>query len=259
MNLLILLFFPLTIWAAAAPENRLATGQGIAAPNVTMLVNLSRGFTDENPAGVMYQDGFTASALMAKNVDTDTAFEAGYSGKTFGGAVGMLAPGCTGCKATTAGILGMSFEKTASIGVRYQTQNNVATYGGGVIFNPEGTHRFGINADRYAPAAPAYSATSYGAGYAYVTKATTIALEISKKENADPAATTANKIMTASLGFQKRVDPLMVSIAYETRMSDTAKPNDLMWMGAGFDSTNWNLQVFVNYRQEMMAVLGAYY
>jgi hypothetical protein len=255
--IILLVTFPLACWAVAPEENRLATGQGIAAPNVGTLVNLSRGFTVENPAGVMYQDGFRASAQMAKNLDTDTGVEGGYSGKEYGFAAGMFKPGCSGCKPTTAGILGMNFAKSAALGLRYQTSNNIPTYSAGVLFNPSGTHRFGVNVDYMLPPSPAYSTTSVGAGYAYVSKSWTIALEASKQQFQDPTATTG-KIVTASLGVQKRVDSLMASLAYESRMNDTNKPTDLMWIGAGFDSTDWNLAFYVNYRQEMMAVLSGY-
>lgn len=258
-TLILSLFLPLLAQANTASEYRLATGQGIAAPNVPLLTNMHRGYTAENPAGVMFQDGFSVSAGMAKNVDTDMEFQAGYGGKTFGGAVGMLTQGCSGCKAVTSADLGMAFQKTAAIGLRYQTTNNVPTYGAGAILNQGGNHRLGVVFEREMVQSPGYSISRYGGGYAYVTKATTFTLEASKQQSDDPNATTANKIMVVSGGFQKRVDPLLVSINYEMRSGDNSKPNDLMWMGAGFDSTSWNLSFYVNFHQEMMAVLAAYF
>ncbi|MGZ3721383.1 MAG: hypothetical protein ACXVA9_00550, partial [Bdellovibrionales bacterium] len=121
MKIWILLLIPLHCWATPAIENRLAVGQGIASPNVTSLVNFGRGFTVENPAGVMYQDGFRVSLQAARKVDTDIGYEGGYSGKDYGMAVGMMQPGCAGCKSTTAGILGANLGKNVALGLRYQT------------------------------------------------------------------------------------------------------------------------------------------
>ncbi|HEX4923235.1 MAG TPA: hypothetical protein VFV50_04085, partial [Bdellovibrionales bacterium] len=90
--LIVFLFIAFTTPASAvAPdEHRLATGQGIAAPSVSNLVNVSRGYTSENPAGVIYQQGFRASLQASKNGDSDLGLEAGYSNDSLGFAAGTF-------------------------------------------------------------------------------------------------------------------------------------------------------------------------
>src|SRR5512135_2240588 len=104
--LIVGLFIPLC--AEAMPQQYLvATGQGIAVPNVSSLINLGRGFLAvENPAGVMYQGGFRGSAEAIKDGTTNTGFEAGYSGRSYGIAAGNLS---TGNGNQVAGDLGAAF------------------------------------------------------------------------------------------------------------------------------------------------------
>ena len=257
-----LCLLPLRANAIAPLENRLATGQGVAAPSMDTLVNLSRGFTSENAAGVMYQDGFRVVAQYAKNGVSDTGFEAGYSGKTFGIAAGMFKPGCDDCKATNSGILGANVTKDIAIGARYSVVDKTPTMGLGLLFNTLGTHRVGINGEQTNPEGELNNTTSYGAGYAYVSKENTIALEVSKRKYENTATEEASgKIMIGSLSYQRRVGDLAASLSYERRMDDDAVEDnpDTFWMGAGFNSNAIHLGVYVAYHLEMLAVLSGFF
>jgi hypothetical protein len=245
-------------FGVAAEENRLSTGQGIAVPSMGNLVNLSRGYTSENAAGVMYQDGLRVSLQYAKNGVSDTGLELGYSGDTLGIAVGTWRRGCTNCEAENAVVVGAALGKSVALGLRYEAVTNLPTYGVGLIFGTDGTHRFGLNADVNDPTGSNNNTTNYGAGYGYVTKEHTIALELSKQDYEDPAATDPT-VSLLSVSFQKRVGVLSASMSYEKLLNDPSDNNDDFWMGAGFNSTNWHLAIYADYHSEMMAVLSGYY
>jgi hypothetical protein len=241
--------------AKAPDEHRLATGLGIAAPNVASIVNITDGFTTENPAGVMYQDGFRASLEIARTGDVnDIGYEAGYAGTTFGLAAGNLAPACTGCFPTTGVMLGAEFSKAIFGGLSYQTTNSIPTYGVGFLFNASGTHRFGITYDFRNPPTPKSNTTSYAGGYAYVEKKQTFSLEIaSKSDETNPGVSPG----ITSIGYQRRVDSLQVSLAYLMYTNGSSK--DAFWLGAGFNGQTLHLGIYSLYHQTTMFVASAFF
>jgi len=244
--------------AEAPHEHRLNTGQGIGVPGLDSIVNLSKGYTFQNPAGVMYQHGLRGTLQYAKNGVSDTGVEAGYSSDTLGIAAGVWKPGCTNCESENGAIAGASLSKFVALGLRYRKVAQTPLYGVGFLFNTDGEHRLGLNAEMTDPEGSSNNTTAYAAGYGFVTKEHSIAIDISKLEYEDPN-TPDPTIQLLSVSFQKRSGPLSASLCYEKRLNDTADNNDDFWMGAGFNSTNWHLGIYAEYRQEVMAVLSGYY
>jgi len=245
--------------AVSPEEQRLLTGLGAAAPDVGILVNIIPGMTFENPAGVMYQAGPRVSVQVARSAGkNDTGFEGGYSGQSLGAAVGVYTPGCDGCKGRTAGILGGAIGKDFYLGGRYQTENSIATYGGGLLVNASGKHRVGAMFSYQNPPTPNSSVTAYTGGYAYVTKENTIAVELAgQKLEADP---TSSKYMLFSLGYQKRVESLQASINYVRTLNTTADPvPESFWAGIGFNGESWHLGAYTNFKQPFMLVLSGFF
>lgn len=253
------LFISNFAFAIASDENRLNTGQGIAVPGLDTLVNLGRGYTLQNPAGVMYQDGFRLTGQYAKNGVSDTGFEGGYSGKTVGLAAGIWQPGCDDCESITGVLAGAALSKNILLGLRYMMDNEVPTYGVGLLFNSSGEHRVGLNTEMVDPEGPQNNISNHAVGYGYVTKGHTIAVDYSIQKFENSASTPDPEIKILSLSFQKRVNKLSASLSYEQRMDDPAENNDEFWMGVGFNQKNWQLSVYAEYRQEVMAVLSGYF
>jgi len=127
-----------------------------------------------------------------------------------------------------------------------------------LIFNQAGENRIGLNASQMDPDGDDNKETSYGGGYAYVTKEHTFALEGSQRKYEDPSNTTGD-IIIASVSFQKRVGPLQASLSYEKRLEDDVENNDNFWIGVGFNSESWHLAVYSAYKHEMALVLSAFF
>jgi hypothetical protein len=256
--ILLLLLVPTVAFAKTPEESRLATGLGIAAPDVSSIVNFTTGYTTENPAGVLFQEEYRASLqLVREGGINDVGVEAGAAGKTFGIALGLLQPGCNACLSTMGVMLGAAVTKDFNVGASYQTSNSIATYGGGILYNPTGTHRLGVVADYYNPPTPNTQITTYSGGYAYVTKSSTIAVELAgQKNDADPIA---SKLNLLSLGFQKRVESLQLSVNYQRTLNSTAAVTpEFFWLGGGFNGETWHLGVYSNMHKQFMAVLSAF-
>jgi hypothetical protein len=205
----------------------------------------------------MYQDGLRVSLQYSKNGVSDTGLEAGYSGQTLGIAVGTWRPGCSGCEAENAAVLGGALSKVVAVGFRYKIALRVPTYGAGLLIGTEGKHRLGLNVDLTDPEGSQNNITNYGAGYAYVSKDNTIAVEVSQQAYENPATT--NEIKILSLSYQRRDGDLGASLSYEKRLNDPADNNDEFWMGVGFNSDNWHLGIYGEYHQEVMAILSGFY
>ncbi len=240
--------------ATPAEENLIAIGQGVSSPNVTSLINLSRGYAPENPAGVMYQGGFRGSLQYIKNGDTDLGFEAGYSGKEWGMAAGLLQPGCDGCEDVAAGALGFSMGEKIWVGLRYEDEQ---TYAAGFLFNPEGKHRLGLVGEMIDLEGPNNNRNNYGIGYSYVNKKNTFAVDYSLIEYENP--NTVNEITILSPSFSHREGPMQVSLGYEIRQGDPNENNDRFWMGAGFGGRKWHFSAYAAYSREVMLTLSGFY
>lgn len=254
---LLLLAFATDAHAIAPDEHRLSTGMGLAVPDVTNLMNISTGDTPENPAGLMYRDGFSASLQVARySGKNDTGFEGGYSGKNFGGALGFYSPGCDGCLKVTSGALGFAVSKDFLIGARYATTDQTPQYGAGLLVNAAGKHRVGATVNLVKPATPNNDTLQYGVGYGYVTKETTLSLEVSGHK-ADASDDAYNKIMQIALGFQKRVDVLQLGVTYKRSLNSTADPvPEVIWLGGGFNGQNWHLGLYSNMNQQFMVTIS---
>lgn len=238
--------------------NLVAVGQGIAAPNVTSLVNMGYGYLGaENPAGVMYQQELRLSVEYAKDGSSDTGFEAGDSNDNFGIAAGAHDPTCSGCYSTTAGILGASVDDMMDIGLRYSVSNKVPTYGAGLIFNPNGENRLGVDAEYVDPSGSTTQTLNYGAGYAYVDNDNTVSLESSFQQTQGTGGST-NKVDKVSLGYERREGSLEASMTYEDDVNASPSADDF-YMGAGFSGDTLHLSVYSNYDLNMMVVLSAFF
>ncbi len=248
------ILFSTIVLAAPAEENLIAIGQGVSSPNVTSLMNVSRGYTPENPAGVLYQGGFRGSLQYMKNGDSDIGAELGYSGKTWGLAVGLLQPGCDDCEDVTSAAFGFTMGKSLSLGFRYEDESQYAL---GLMFNPTGKHRLGLIGEMNDPEGPDNNINNYGVGYSYVSKKNTFAVDYSMQELENPNAT--NDIQILSPSYSRREGPVQVSLGYEIRQGDTNDNNDRFWMGAGFGGKQWHLAVYAAYRREAMLTLSGFF
>lgn len=253
MFLLSFLILCFSLFATPAKENRLAIGQGVASPNVTSLVNVSRGYTPENPAGVLYQGGFIGNIQYVRNGDADTGFELGYSSKSWGASAGLYSDGCDACESVVAGAIGFELAKSVWMGLRYEDES---LYGLGFMFNPEGHHRGGLVLEYDEIEGPENDIYNIGLGYAYVSNKNTFALEYSLQELENPSAT--NEIKVLSPSFSRREGKLQISIGYEMRQGDPSDNTDSFWMGAGFSGKSWHLALYSAYKKEMMLTLSGF-
>jgi hypothetical protein len=236
---------------AEMPENNLtAIGQGVASPSTTSLVNIGRGLVGvENPAGLMYISGFRLSAEVAKDTVSGSGFEGSYSSKNYGLALGTYNPGCDGCIAHNAAILGAAF-KYANVGLRYQLVDKIPTYGLGLIFNPTGKHRFGAHVEDENPDVKDSSIMKTGFGYSYVDNEDTINIDVTQSK------TSTTSTSMNSIGYKKKVSYLEVSMTYEM---GSAGGTDKFWMGAGFKGRTFNLAIYSQYASQLLLVLSAFF
>ncbi|HEX4925560.1 MAG TPA: hypothetical protein VFV50_15810, partial [Bdellovibrionales bacterium] len=184
--------------------------------------------------------------------------EAGYSNDSLGFAAGTFDRGCDNCEAENAVVIGGAPSKALALGARYSQYQTTKWYGAGLIIGADGEHRLGLNADMEDPEGANNNTNNHGAGYAYVQKEHTIAIELSQQAY-ENTATPPNNIKILSVSYQRRAGPLAASLSYEKRLEDPAENNDEFWMGAGFNSTNWHLGVYAQYYDEIFAVLSAYF
>jgi hypothetical protein len=243
--------------ANAGEEYRLATGQGIVAPSLGSLYLYSRGYTGENPAGLMLENGIGVSLMNSKDTVSNTGYEALYANESWGLGFGSYLRGCVDCEADSTMGLGFGIGSNAAIGVRRTVYADVPTIGLGLMYGTKGPHQLGLVYDMVDPAGSNNNTSNIGFGYAYVTKDQTIALESSEQKFENTA--TVNDIKIVSLSYQKRQGSLSASMTYELRQNDPAENKDEFWMGVGFNSANWHLGVYAEYHQEMTLILSAHY
>lgn len=235
---------------AALPENILAVGQGVASPSTTTLVNMNRGLLGaENPAGVLYVDGFGFNFQMTKAGNTTTnGYELSVSNKEWGLGAGSYAS-CASCTAQQAVVVAGGF-KWLGLGLRYQTVGTVLTYGLGGIINQHGKHRLGVHAEQQQAEDPANQVMKTGAGYTYHGNENIFNIEMTQSKTS-----TTSRSMN-SVGYKKVLNNLEVSLTYEM---DVEASTDHFWMGAGFKGSTFSLAMYAQYNTQMLAVLSAFF
>lgn len=248
-------------FAKAPEENRLGLGFGVASPNVGSFMNIATSFTPQNPAGAMYIDGYAASVQIARNAGlNDTGFEGGLANDEFGAAIGFYGPGCDACVSHLAGSVAASIiKKKVHVGLRYAKVDTMPTYSTGALFNASDRHRFGLTVAYTSPIAPKTNTLAYTGGYAFVSKSQSIAVELSKRDD-EAAAPESNAEIRASVGYQKRVESLQVSVNYMRTLNSTAPiAPEGFWIGGGFNGETWNLAVYTGYTTQFLAVFSGYF
>jgi hypothetical protein len=247
--LFITLLFSSTSWAGIPSENLLAVGQGVASPSTTSLVNVNRGLTGaENPAGIMFLKGYKLAAEVIQDTDSGSGFEASYTGNRLGLGVGSFTS-CSACEDSTNLVLGMNFKKM-NLGIRYQTQNSIPTYGIGLLVNADGKHRLGLHVEDSNPEDEASTTMNTGFGYSYVNNDQTINIERTQSKT----KTTSSSL--TSIGYERKVSSMQVSMTYEMNADTNV---DSFWMGAGFKGQTFHLAVYAQYKRMMLLVISAFF
>lgn len=242
--------------ASIKDTNLLAVGQGISSPTSTSTVNYSTGYTSENPIGTIYQNG----VRLTGEYDTGDVIKAygaelGYGQGEWGIAVGHRKADCTGCEGVTAASMGIV---VAEVGVGLRFSEDIS--GAGLLFNPNGTHRVGLNGELNKSGGTGSNVTAYGLGYSYVASAFTFTLDASARtfEN----STVNDKRIQLTPGLVLRADIFQVSINDRITLNkdkNNALHNDKdhdIWFGLGFGGDSWHLAIYSEYVNDV-AVAGS--
>ncbi len=259
VSLLVLLSVGSLSWAAGSKNtNLIAIGQGISSPTSTSTINFSSGYTPENPLGTIYQNGFrvTAQYDRADDANETEAFgaEIGYGQGEWGVAAGHRKRDCQNCDGTSAGAVGVSIGDIG-VGVRFQED----IYALGVLFNPNGNHRFGLMAESNESGASGSNVTAYGLGYSFVESQYTLTLDVSSRDFEN--STIDDDRMQVTPGVMFRADIFQLSINDKiTLNNDENNPahddeDHSLWFGVGLGGDSYHLAVYSDYFNEI-AVAG---
>ncbi len=240
---------------------KLSVSQGISSPAVTSPVNFAHGFTYNNSA-VAAQLRDISLSLEAdtsedddsqNNYSDDTGYgaEVGVGTGAAGVALGYYTRDCEDCDGRFGGIAGVSGSAIA-FGVGYREDDN---YSAGFLFNPKGTHRFGVVADMFNSDLEDADVRSYGVGYSYVGNSFVFALDASKRDTDGPSTPQEDVIMLTP-GLEVHSDWLALSVSYDAFVSDDNDIyDDNVWFGVGINGKDWNLAVYHDYVNEWSAAL----
>ncbi|MCB0414060.1 MAG: hypothetical protein KDD50_06990 [Bdellovibrionales bacterium] len=249
---LILFILVLTNFVFAANRGGarlLAISQGTSLPTTYSLLNFSGGWSFVNPAGVVNYNNPALSLQYDQNGNSGIGLEIGVGGSWWGVAGGYSTRNCTGCNGTARVALGFGF---SSVDIGFRFENELS--GVGLLFNPQGTHRWGLTAQLNDPAGSNNNISTLGFGYGYVAGSWEFALDASKRIYEDQA-TTENRLYV-SPGVLFYISSVSLSLNYETLLNDTANQNTStengsFWFGFNIDKNSWNLSVYIDYQNEI--------
>lgn len=268
-SLFALMILPSLTFAAGSrnDENLIAVGQGISSPTLTSTVNFSSGYTHENPLGTIYQNSFRVTGEYDTSNDTDSSgnknsgsgAEVGYGTGNAGVAAGYYRRNCNGCDGRFAGSAAVAGDAIGA-GLRYE--KNILTVG--LLFNPKGTHRFGLVAETNETGGSGAKISTYGAGYAHVGANWTFAIDASKN-NFENSATYADRMMITP-GVSVRADFLQLTLNDRIILNDRAddliddeRTKHELWFGVGGSGASWHLVGYSKYVSDVALALSFFF
>jgi hypothetical protein len=265
MQLITIFLFGLLISVQSFASNHMIpVGQGISSPTITSTVNYSNGFTQENPAGVAYQNSIRLSGHFDfgdHDDDSSTDDIDGFGGEfgvgngQYGFALGYYERDCDTCEEEVAGALG-AFFGGFGIGLRFEEE----LYSAGIFLNPTGQHRLGAVVDLNDPDGEDNNITSYGVGYAFVHQGFTFSLDASKRDYETP--TTNEDMIMVSPGLMVRIDKFALSVTHDSYIEEDegAEVEDNTWWGFGYGSDqDWSIGFYHDYVNEWTVVGSLYF
>lgn len=241
--------FILSSFAFAESDQRLAVGQGIAAPLAQTAVNFSNGFTYSNSAVAAKMKSTILTLEGDFGEDSSGNDQSGLGGEfslgngNAGIGLGYYKNDCDGCEGRFGGIAGLQFSSIA-VGIGFREEDQ---FSAGVLFNPKGHHRFGITADVLQ--SDQADVLSYGAGYAYSGNGFIFALDASKQETEIEGDDT--DMIRITPGLEVHADKWGLSVSYDTAVNDETTPyDDNVWFGVGYRGQNFEIMGYHDYVNE---------
>lgn len=251
--------FLFSIVAQANQNQWLGVGQGISNPSSLSTINFSNGFNNENPVGVTYQQSgrITAQGDWGSNNSSGNGVggELGFGNGSFGIAGGYYQNSCNNCDGRWAGAIGASLNIFA-LGVRFSENVNSA----GLIFNPNGNHRFGLLAELNKITGSNNDITSLGAGYTYVGSQFRFTLDASKLSYENTSLNDDTIMLSPGLAFFLR--QVSFSMTYNLYLNKQVNSTyeDQFWFGVGFGKQGvWTATVYHKYVNDWSAALSFYF
>jgi hypothetical protein len=247
--------------------NLLAIGQGVSSPTSTSTINYTSGYTSENPLGVIYQNGIRLTGEYDQNGTKGYGGELGYGKGTWGVAAGYYKHDCTNCQGRGAGAIGITVGDFG-LGIRFAEN----LYAVGLLFNPQGTHRFGIVGELNNSGGTGNTVNAFGVGYSYVAGQISFTVDASKRQF-ENTTSPSNNYYIVSPGLQLRADILQVSIndhifidgnSPTTSASGTtttqSNPEHDFWFGVGIGTgKDWHVAVYGDYVNEIAGAVSFYF
>ncbi len=270
ISLFTLLLVPSLTFAAGGArndDNLIAVGQGISSPTLTTTVNFSSGYTHESPIGTIYQNSFRVTGEYDTSNDNDSSgnrnsgsgAELGYGTGHAGLAAGYYKRNCNNCDGKFAGAAAVAGDAVGA-GLRYE--KDILTIG--LLFNPNGMHRFGLIGEVNDSGGSGAKVTTYGAGYAHVGNNWTFAIDASKR-NYENSATYADRMMITP-GVSVRADFLQLTLNDKIILHDRQNDNvndertkHEVWFGVGGGGASWHLVGYSKYVNDVALAFSFFF
>lgn len=249
--------------------NLIAVGQGVSSPTSTSTVNFSTGYTNEHPVGVVYQNSWRLTGEADHDSDENDGegngndgygAEVGYGNGSAGLAAGYYTRDCDNCEGRFAGSGGVVISDSVGVGLRFEED----LYTAGLLFNPNGTHRFGALLEMNDSGGDGNEVKSYGAGYSYVSSGWTFSLDASKNDYENQATYSDRIIITP--GVMVRAGFLQLSlndnITLNNRENGTSNEDETdhnFWAGLGIGGDKFHLAVYANYKNDFSGALSYFF
>lgn len=248
-KIIFLYLYLVSSFAFAEKDQRLAVGQGIAAPLAQTAVNFSNGFTFSNSA--------VAAKMKSPQLTLEGDFGEDSSGNDQSGlgaefslgngqagiGLGYYQNDCDGCDGRFGAIAGFQFSSVA-IGIGFREEDQ---FSAGLLFNPKGSHRIGVTADMFN--SDVSDVFSYGVGYAFHGQGFVFAIDASKQETEVEGDNT--DIIRVTPGLEVHADKWGLSVSYDTAVNDDSAPyDDNVWFGVGYRGQNFEIMGYHDYVNE---------
>jgi hypothetical protein len=256
-HLLFLFCFIYSLQVKADREQKLAVGQGIAAPIQMTAVNFANGFTYSNAAvaslkaqPVLTLEGDSGEDSAGNN-QTGIGGEFSVGTGNAGIALGYYDQNCDGCDGRVGGIAGLSFSSFA-LGVGYREEDQ---YSLGLLINSKGAHRFGLVLDWQAGDVPDSDIQSYGVGYSYQGSGFVLALDASKRTTESTADN--DDLIRITPGLEIHAQKWALSVSYDGAINDDSDTfDDDVWFGVGYRGSGFQLSFYHDYVNEWSVALS---
>lgn len=250
-------------WAKASKSdvNKVAVGQGISSPAVTVPVNFRNGFTYQNSAVAASLSGVQLSLEYATDSEEKNGNpkQSGYGAEVGvgNGKAGLIAGyyknDCDNCDGRIGAIGGMNFSKVG-IGLGFREKDTIS---GGFLFNPQGQHRVGVTVDTFNKDASGndYKGMNYGIGYSFDAKNWLFALDASKVDG-DAFTSDDKKLIKVTPGFQVKAKFVTLAVSYDMYLNDDNDlKEDQVWGGIGFGNDRVQFAAYYKYVNDYSAAL----